>query len=124
MAASNERVREVVEEYLRLVATGTADQIVALYADDATLEDPVGAEPLRGREAIRGFYAAVEPLHTETRLFTLRVVAGEAAFHFEVTTITDDATFTVTPIEVMTFDDDARIASMRAWWADTDMVVS
>jgi steroid delta-isomerase len=123
MTASNERVREVVGEYLRLVATGTADEIVALYAEDATLEDPVGAEVLRGREAIRGFYAAIEPLRTETELFTLRVAAGEAAFHFEVRTITDDATFAVAPIEVMTFDDDARVTSMRAWWADTDMVV-
>ena len=124
MAASNERVREVVEEYLRLVATGTADEIAALYAEDATLEDPVGAEVLRGREAIRGFYAAIEPLRVETRLFTLRAAAGEAAFHFEVATITDDATFTMAPIEVMTFDDDARVTSMRAWWSDTDMTVS
>ncbi len=124
MAASNERVREVVERYVRLVATGTADEIVALYAEHATLEDPVGADVLRGREAIRGFYAAIEPLRTETRLLTLRVAAGEAAFHFEVTTITDDATFALAPIEVMTFDEDARITSMRAWWSDTDMVVS
>ena len=124
MAASNDRVREVVEEYLRLVATGTADEIAALYAEDATLEDPVGADVLRGREAIRGFYAAVEPLQVETQLFTLRATAGEAAFHFEVRTITDGGTFTMAPIEVMTFDEDARITSMRAWWADTDMVVS
>lgn len=124
MAASNERVREVVEEYLRLVATGTADEIAALYAEDATLEDPVGAEALRGREAIRAFYAAVEPLTMETRLFTLRTAAGEAAFHFEVKTITDDATFTMAPIEVMTFDDDALVTSMRAWWSAEDMQVS
>ena len=124
MAASNERVREVVEQYLRLVATGTADEIAALYAEDATLEDPVGADVLRGREAIRGFYAAIEPLRVETQLFTLRVTAGEAAFHFEVRTITDDATFTMAPIEVMTFNEDARITSMRAWWAATDLVVS
>lgn len=124
MAASNERLREVVEQYLRLVATGTADEIAALYAEDATLEDPVGAGVLRGREAIRGFYAAIEPLRVETTLFTLRAAAGEAAFHFEVRTITDDATFTMAPIEVMTFDEDALITSMRAWWADTDMVVS
>lgn len=124
MAASNERLRAVVEEYLRLVATGTADEIAALYAEGATLEDPVGADVLRGREAIRGFYAAIEPLQVETKLFTLRATAGEAAFHFEVRTITEGATFTMSPIEVMTFDEDARITSMRAWWADADMAVS
>ncbi|MGB0098911.1 MAG: nuclear transport factor 2 family protein [Nocardioides sp.] len=124
MPASREHISGVVEDYLRLVATGTADEVVALYAEDATLEDPVGSQVLRGREAIRAFYAAIEPLTIETRLFHLRTVAGEAAFHFEVTTITDDATFTMAPIEVMTFDEDGRITSMRAWWSDTDMVAS
>ena len=33
MAASNERVREVVEQYLRLVATGTADEIAGSTAE-------------------------------------------------------------------------------------------
>lgn len=121
MAATGERVREVVTEYLRLVETGTADQITALYADDATLEDPVGSEVRRGAAAIRDFYATVEPLETETRLVELRVVAGTAAFHFVIVTRPEGMTVTVSPIEVMTFDDEGRITSMKAYWGDADM---
>lgn len=121
MAASDERVREVVADYLRLVETGTADQITALFADDATLEDPVGSEVRRGAEAIREFYATIEPLPTRTRLVELRVVAGTAAFHFELVTRPEGMTVTVAPIEVMTFDDEGRITSMKAYWGDADM---
>ena len=65
MAASTERIREVVEQYVALVGSGTADEIVALYADGATVEDPVGSDVLTGAEAIRGFYAGLEGLDTE-----------------------------------------------------------
>lgn len=124
MVASAEQVRGTVERYLELVATGTADEVVSLFAEDATLEDPVGSEVLTGREAIRAFYATIEPIRAETRLIEMRAVGGSAAFHFEITTYPDGLTVTVAPIEVMTFDDEARITSMRAWWADADMTFS
>lgn len=124
MAASNERIREVIDEYVRLVATGTADEIVALYADGATVEDPVGSDVLTERDQIRAFYGGLEGLDQETRLLTARIAAGEAAFHFEVVTKADGATYTLSPVDVMTFDDDGRITSMRAFWAGDDMVVS
>ena len=38
MAASNEKIREVVEAYIAGVVGGTTDDILALYADDATVE--------------------------------------------------------------------------------------
>lgn len=124
MAASKERIREVVEQYLALVASGTAAEIVALYAEDATVEDPVGADPLTTREAIRAFYSGLEGLARRTRLLTLRTAGGEAAFHFEMVTTVGDTSYTLAPLEVMTFDDDGKITSMRAWWGDDDMTIS
>ncbi|MBC9734893.1 nuclear transport factor 2 family protein [Nocardioides marmotae] len=121
MPASNEAVRAVVERYVALVATGTADQIVDLYADGATVEDPVGSEPLTTREAIHAFYATLEGLEKETRLLDARVVAGEAVFAFEVRTKAGDQTYVLAPFDVMTFDEDARITSMRAYWGEADM---
>lgn len=123
MPASPERIREVVAEYVRLVATGTADEIVALYADGATVEDPVGSDVLTDRAAIRAFYAGLEGLEQQTRLVELRVAGGEAVFHFEVATVTDGITYTLAPFDAMTFDDDGRITSMRAYWGEQDMVI-
>ena len=42
MAPSAEGIRKTVERYIEAVATGTADDVVALYAEGATVEDPVG----------------------------------------------------------------------------------
>lgn len=124
MAASNERIREVVQRYVDLVGIGTADEIVALFADGATVEDPVGSEVRATREDIHAFYKALEGLQQESRLVELRIAGGEAAFHFELVTRADGLTYTLGPFDVMTFDDDGRITSMRAYWGEEDMVVS
>lgn len=123
MAASNEVIRTTVQRYVDLVARGTAAEIVALFAPDATLEDPVGGDPLVGREAIGGFYSTLEGLKIETTLLTLRACGGHAAFHFEIVTDAGDLKYRLAPLEVMAFDDAGLITSMRAFWADEDLVV-
>jgi steroid delta-isomerase len=45
------------EAYLDAHARNDLAAVVALFADGAVLEDPVGTEPHRGRAAIRAFYA-------------------------------------------------------------------
>jgi steroid delta-isomerase len=124
MAATEERIREVIERYVALVATGTADEITALYADGATVEDPVGSDVLTTREQIHGFYATLEVLEQETRLIEARIGGGQAAFLFEVRTVSDGVTYTLSPIDVMTFDDDGLVTSMRAFWGPGDMAVA
>ncbi|MCW2796234.1 nuclear transport factor 2 family protein [Nocardioides sp.] len=121
MAASEERIREVVERYVALVATGSADEIADLYAEGATVEDPVGSEVLTSREQIHGFYATLEVLDQETRLIEARITGGEAAFLFEVRTTSDGVTYSLSPIDVMTFDDDGLVTSMRAFWGPGDL---
>ena len=39
---SAEHIAETVNRYISLIAKGSADDLVDLYADDATVEDPVG----------------------------------------------------------------------------------
>ena len=123
MAASRERVREVVERYVELVASGSADNIVALYAEDAVVEDPVGSEPRVGHAAIREFYSTLDGLDRRTRLLAVRIAGVEAAFHFEVATMADGVTYTLAPVDVMAFDDDGRITGMRAYWGEEDMAI-
>lgn len=121
MSLSNEAAAATVNSYLDLVSRGSAAEIAALYAEDATLEDPVGSDVLVGREAIRDFYAAIEDLTITTALHTIRTCAGEAAFHFRVETDTGAGIAVMEPLEVMTFSDDGLITSMRAWWSDADL---
>lgn len=116
-------VRATVVAYLAAVASGTAADIAALYAEGGTLEDPVGTTPKVGRAAAEEFYRPLEASERATELLTLRISGASAAFHFRVETKAGDKTYVITPIDVMTFDKDARITSMRAFWAPSDMQV-
>ena len=125
MASSNERIREVIEAYVERVGKGTSAEVVALYAEGATVEDPVGSEVLTTREQIATFYGNLDGLEQTTEMLEARVAGGQAAFLFRISTKVGDQTFTMAPVDVMTFDDDGLITSMRAFWnPETDMVVS
>ncbi|MFS3129393.1 nuclear transport factor 2 family protein [Nocardioides sp. Bht2] len=124
--ASIEERKATVEQYLGLVSSGTADEIMALYAPDGTLEDPVGTDPKVGRDEIGAFYRSFEQLEIQTNLREVRA-SGESAiaFAFDVVTKLPDATMTVSAIEVMTFDDAGLITSMKAYWSpEADMVMA
>lgn len=121
MPVSNDTAAATVKRYLELVAHGTAAEVVELYAADATLEDPVGSPVRAGREAIQAFYESFAAMSKTTELLTLRTSGGEAAFHFQIATDTGAGIATMAPLEVMTFDDDGKIATMRAWWSDADL---
>ena len=112
-----------VNRYLELLATGGADEITALYTDDATIEDPVGSDVRRGRGEVHEFYAAIENLSKETELVTLRAAGNEIAFWWRMTVNAGGSRTGLEPISVMTFDADAKITSMRAFWSPADVAV-
>lgn len=125
MTLSNDDVAAGVRRYLDTVATGTGAEVAALYADGATIEDPVGTEVKQGHDEIVAFYASFESLPKTTELITLRTCDGQAAFHFSIVVeIGGGATSSMAPLEVMTFDDDGKITSMRAFWAESDLVIA
>ena len=124
MAPSAEDIRKTVERYIEAVATGTADDVVALYAEGATVEDPVGTESRTSVESLREFYAVIEPLKQTGELLTLKIAGNSAAFHFSLVTDLGEQKLEIAPIDVMTFDDDGKITSMRAFWSQEDMITS
>ncbi len=107
---------KTVRRYLELAAAGNVDAIVELYADDATVEDPVGSEVHIGHEAIRGFYSKIPKGDNGAEVFTLRALGHEAAFYWALTIDLGDNRMRIEIISTMTFNDDGRIASMKAYW--------
>jgi steroid delta-isomerase len=118
-----EAIAETVNRYLALVATGAADDIVALYAADATIEDPIGSDIRRGHDAIRGFYAGFQDVKKDTELAELRISGSEAAFFWHLTLDAGDSRTRISPISTMSFNGDAKITSMRAFWSPADVQV-
>jgi steroid Delta-isomerase len=125
MTLSNDDVAAGVRRYLDTVATGTSADVAALFAADATVEDPVGTTPRQGHDEIRGFYASFEAMATTTELLALRTCGGEAAFWFRIVVdLGGGATSTLEPMETMDFGDDGLITAMRAFWSDADLVLA
>jgi steroid delta-isomerase len=112
----------IVKRYLELVSSGTADDVAALYAEDATLEDPVGGGEVHiGRQAIAGFYSNMAGADISTELLQIRVGGHEAAFHFAITVAVGGSRMRIEPIEVMVFNDRGEITSMKAYWSPADV---
>ena len=120
-ADKTQAIRETVNRYIELVAKGSADDLVELYADDATVEDPVGGEVHIGRQAIHGFYAAVNDVQRECELVSLRVAGSEAAFQFRLTVTAGEHKMVIEPIDVMVFDNRGKITAMKAYWSAADV---
>ena len=117
----NNSITETVNRYLHLVATGTADQIVELFADGASVEDPVGTTPRVGSTEIREFFSSLGALERATTLRSLRVCGQEAAFQFRIAFDTGDGPLHLEPIDTMTFDADGKITSVRSYFTATDI---
>ena len=120
-ADKTQAIKDTVNRYMELVAEGGANEIVGLYADDATVEDPVGGEVHIGRQAIHGFYSAVNNVERECELVTLRVCGNEAAFQFRLTVVAGEHRMVIEPIDVMVFDDRGKITAMKAYWSAADV---
>jgi steroid delta-isomerase len=114
-----EHIRNVFARYCELVTAGDFDAIAQLYAEDATVEDPVGSTPHRGRAAIREFYrasAGMARLELEGRVRTADH-AGAAAM---IARPVADVSLRVETLDVMRFGADGLITAMHAYWsADT-----
>jgi steroid Delta-isomerase len=119
---SAEEIADAVNRYIGLIAKGSVDELVELYADDATVEDPVGGEVHIGRQAIHGFHsAALGNRERECELVSLRVAGNEAAFQFRLTMKATEGRLIIEPIDVMVFDDDGKVAAMKAYWSANDV---
>ena len=112
---------DTVHRYIELLAKGSADELAALYTPDATVEDPVGSEVRRGHDSIRELYRRFENLDRTAELLSLHITGNEAAFLARLTVTAGGGHTRIDGIDVMTFDPDARITSMRAFWSAPEL---
>lgn len=120
-ARESEAIAETVRKYVALLSTGSADDIVALFADDATVEDPVGGEVRIGRQAIHTFFEGLEKLDRRAELDMVRIAGREAAFVFTLTFAVGDTSMRLQPVDTVVFDETGKIISLRSYFAPSDV---
>lgn len=113
---SPSEIRATIESYVEMMCQSDIEGIMALYADDATAEDPVGGDVQQGSEAIRNFYSMTAPLLQVELTGPICVAGNECAFPLLAQlTMGEDISY-LDATDVLTFNDDGKISRMRAYW--------
>ena len=102
------------DAYVAGVAAHDTEAIVALFAPDASQEEPVGSAPRVGRDEIRAFFAASEGVSfTVRRIGPVTVSGNVAAFQIGI----DFEAGAIAPMsstDIVTFGEDGLISSIVA----------
>jgi steroid Delta-isomerase len=120
-AEESEGIAGTIRRYVALLSSGSANDIIELFAEGATVEDPVGGEVRVGREALRSFFADLEKLDRRAELDLLRVAGREAAFAFTLTFDTGESRMQLQPIDTVAFNEKGKITSLRSYFAPSDV---
>lgn len=116
------KMEAAVHAYVAAFEAGSADQVAALYAQDATVEDPIGSPIHKGREAVRAFYA--ESMKTGAKLKLegpVRIAGDYAVFPFSVNLNFDGGTKRIDVIDTFRFNEANEVVEMRAFWGPNNM---
>ena len=108
-----ENFQEIVNAYVEAFEKSDVSIIDKLFADDATLEDPVGSDVKIGKVAILEFYNSAFSLGAKLQLHPpIRVAGNSVAFAFSV--LIGD--MKISPIDVFEINASGKIQCMRAYW--------
>lgn len=120
---STEHMKATVEHYMTCLREQNLEGICDMYAEDATVEDPVGSDIHVGAAAIREFYSQATGMQLLASLTgPVRCAANEAAFPFEIVLPSEGGNMLMQVIDVFKFNDDGKVSSMRAFWGSENCV--
>lgn len=119
-----EYMQQVVEDYLAAINAGDMAAVMALYADGAAVEDPVGTEPKRGDDILQFYTNAFSGGAKVELTGPVRISEKAAAFPFRAEiTRTDGPVIIVEVIDIFEFDPAGKIAKMTAHFGPANITV-
>ena len=108
----------MVHKYVEAFEKQDMDIIREIFAEDATVEDPVGTDVHVGIEAVCAFYDGA--LNSGAKLYLSgdpRCTGNAVAFPFQV--IMPGVAIDI--IDVFEFNDHGKVNSMKAYWSGDNM---
>lgn len=116
-------MKAVMQKYIDSFNNRNADTLVSLFADNARIEDPVGGQPIEGKEAIASFYQ--KGITLVNKLELAAPIRGShnnsAAMAFIINMDMDGKEVQIHCIDVMTFNDSGKVVDMKAYWGPEDI---
>jgi len=117
-------MKAALQAYIDGFNADDPDAIMALFADNAVIEDPVGS-PLKSRAEFEAFIR--QGVRFGARLKLAAPIRGShgnhAAMVFIVTFVQDGVRYTTNSTDVMTFDAAGKIVRMDGFWGPDDVTV-
>jgi len=116
------QMEAAVHEYVAAFAARSPERVAALFAADATVEDPIGSPPHVGYDAILAFYTA--SMQTGARLELqgpVRLVGPYAAFAFSVHLDWDGGDKRIDVIDTFKFNEAGKVIEMRAYFGPANV---
>lgn len=116
-------MKRKLQAYVDRFNAGDAAGVAALYAEDATVEDPIGSPLKQGRAAIQQFYTLAMKTSPQLVLAApIRASQGdEAAMAFDVQLAMPNGRAVIRVIDTLRFDVSGHVTAMRAYWGHSDM---
>lgn len=119
--------QDVAVQYLEGLSNGDLEQVLALFDDDAKLQDPVGGDiNLQGMEQIRAFYSKSVTMGLVGKLQgNVRVAGNTIAFAFEMQINKPDAgpALLFEAIDVFELNEAGKIIDMKAYWGEENITM-
>jgi steroid delta-isomerase len=116
---NSEQTEAVIEDAFNGLVAFDVQRVVNHFADDATLEDPVGTPPIVGKQAIAAYLGTFPTLFSEMKLYSLdiKVRGQEAAVKWRLRFKTKTGnTFFLDGIGIFKLNEEGKIVSEREFF--------
>ena len=118
-----EDIREVYDKYIAALVRHDLDAVMAMFATNAVLHDPVDAPVRVGLEAIREYFGGINGIRACRLAGPMHISADcrHAAVSGYAEMELGEGITIIETIDVLTFDDDGKVSTMTAYWGPTNM---
>lgn len=124
MAATPEQVRRAIDQYVEAWTNNDRERLLAVFAEDATWEDPVGTPMFKGHDGISQFWDFAH--QGEERSLTPRVEQiiacgneGILRFVMQVRLAAKNQGLDLQVVDHFVLNDDGRVQTARAFWDES-----
>lgn len=122
---TEEHIGSVMQQYVDSITEGDLEAILDLFSDDAVVEDPVGSEPKRGKDALREFYEmTIDSVETMILEGNPRAREQWGACAMLAYPKGMDGKMEVETLDVMEFNEAGKVVAMTAYFGDKNLRMS
>ncbi|MCY7784025.1 MULTISPECIES: nuclear transport factor 2 family protein [unclassified Bacillus (in: firmicutes)] len=122
---TEEYMKNVMQSYIDNINKKDAEAIINLFADNSSVEDPVGTKPIVGIESIKSFQKDGLAVMKKAELVApIRTSPGNsAAMVFTIHMDFGEQEVIIKVIDIMKFDEAGKIVELKAYWGKDDVQI-